>query len=116
MQHILHNMAFTINTVFYYSYSGLDCKSSKHMLVESLGPAQAIMDDSEIDSYVKANEKKDEEMDNEEDDDEESDEMMEDEEEEVTILLSPDRILCLLLSEGAKHIYKSDSKYKLMYG
>ncbi|XP_071122466.1 guanine nucleotide-binding protein-like 3 homolog [Mytilus edulis] len=61
---------------------GLDCKSSKHMLVESLGPAQAIMDDSEIDSYVKANEKKDEEMDNEEDDDEESDEMMEDEEDE----------------------------------
>ncbi|XP_052084513.1 guanine nucleotide-binding protein-like 3 homolog [Mytilus californianus] len=61
---------------------GLDCKSSKHMLVESLGPAQAIMDDSQLDSALKANEKiDDEEMDND-DGDEESDEMMEDEEEE----------------------------------
>ncbi|CAC5407790.1 NUG1 [Mytilus coruscus] len=61
---------------------GLDCKSSKHMLVESLGPAQAIMNDSQLDSALKANEKiDDEEMDND-DGDEESDEMMEDEEEE----------------------------------
>ena len=55
--------------MFYLSvapFSGLESKSSKHMLVESLGPAEVVMDESQIDTLV--SEDKDEDMDDEVDD------------------------------------------------